>query len=67
MLNSTMDAAGGRAPNDAERILIETLKEAYAPLLEELKTNVPGNRERSMAIMNLEQSCMWATRAVMEG
>lgn len=40
------------------------IKLAYTQLLSVIEHNIPSSRERSVAITDLQTSCMWAVRAV---
>lgn len=43
---------------------IEALRWAYHDLLCKLEALCPASREKALAVTNLEQSCMWATKSV---
>jgi hypothetical protein len=43
--------------------VVAEIKRRTEDLLEYLRENVPDNRERSLAITNLEQGAMWAVKA----
>jgi hypothetical protein len=56
------------APVDAAQAeRLERLREAYKALAAELNDNAPIGRALSLAITNLEQSAMWASKAVTHG
>lgn len=43
---------------------IQQLREAYSELSELVEVTAPSSRERQLGITNLEQSAMWAIKAV---
>lgn len=43
--------------------VVATIKAKTEDLLAYLRDNVPGNRERSIAVTNYEQAAMWAVKA----
>lgn len=43
--------------------VVAGIKERTEALLDFVRENVPGNRERSIAITNYEQAAMWAVKA----
>lgn len=61
-----IDPQGGRPATPTEREVINALKDRYDAILALLQY-MPQCRETSLAITNLEQSSMWATRGVIQG
>ena len=53
-------------PNDAQGKRIADTKDA-CEALERVLLTLPSNRERALALTNLEQASMWATKAILEG
>lgn len=43
--------------------VVAEIKRKTEDLLAYLRDNVPGNRERSLAVTNYEQAAMWAVKA----
>lgn len=50
------------SPEGIEKIA--RIRKAFSDFLEGLEAHVPASRERSLAVTNLEQAAMWATKAV---
>lgn len=51
-------------PSEESKEKIRKLREAFSNLDDLIKELTPGSREQSCAITNLEQSAMWAIKAV---
>lgn len=49
--------------NPSGSLKVDAIKAATDDLIQYLIDNVPANRERSIAITNLEQGAMWAVKA----
>ena len=43
--------------------VVDGIKSRVEGLMEYIDENVPDNRQRSIALMNLEQGSMWAVKA----
>lgn len=56
----------GACPTDDERARIDQVKEQFNTLRSHVLA-LPPNRERSLALTHLEDSCMRAVRAILEG
>lgn len=55
------------APTPEQTTAINAIKHEFCNLEALLLSQVPSNRERSLALTNLEQASMWATKAILEG
>ena len=53
-----------QAPDENQIQMIKKLREQYRLLYEAINALLPDSREKSLAITNLEQSNMWANKAV---
>ena len=60
-MTSTFDY---QKPTDEQIPRIERIREAYKTLLETIERECPASRPLSVAITNLEQSGMWAIKAI---
>lgn len=56
-----------RDPSEEQAILISRFKARFADLHKAVRVELPSNRERSLALTNLEQAAMWATKATLSG
>jgi hypothetical protein len=54
------------APTPQQIVQINALKGEFVAV-ERVLLDLPGNRERALALTNLEQASMWATKAILEG
>lgn len=50
-------------PSDVAGAAIADLRDEFNELWRTITQRVPDCRERSLALTNLEQACMWAVRA----
>jgi hypothetical protein len=50
--------------NSDELKIIGALASRFAQLAEDIEMVCPENRYRSVALTNLEQGCMWATKSI---
>ena len=54
-------------PNPDAQLIIEQTRASFADLERRILHEIPENRERSLALTNLEQAAMWATKACLTG
>lgn len=54
------------APSDAQSHALEALREGFKALDAHIRIAAPSGRERSLALTALEESAMWATKAIMQ-
>ena len=54
-------------PTAGQRETIETLRQEFAKLADLVDAAAAPSRRRSLALTNLEESCMWAIKAVTHG
>lgn len=51
-------------PSANSLLIIKDLREAFSKLSDDVERFTPKSREQSVALTNLEQSAMWAIKAV---
>lgn len=51
-------------PSEAGLEKIQKLREAYSVIYEVISESAPNSREKSLALTELENSAMWAIKAV---
>lgn len=50
-------------PTEEQRQVVDEIRDAYKKLAELLGQRTKNSRYQSLAVTNLEQSCMWAKKA----
>lgn len=51
-------------PDEEQIKVMQTFRDKYEALCEEIKAEIPPSRGQSLAITNLEQSAMWLNKAI---
>ncbi len=46
---------------------LQSLREAFSAIYRLIEMSTPNSRERSLAITNLEQAAMWASKSITHG
>jgi len=53
-----------RTLDDQQIVLVEYIRNRYIELAERLEQALPESRARSIALTELEASCMWSIKAI---
>ncbi len=53
-------------PTDEQVELMQVYRDRFTILYNEIETNIPNSRWKSLALTNLEQSAMWLNKWITE-